>query len=238
MSKNAEKKLIRLDYKAYIAETGKLYDTTSEEAAKEAGIHNEKYTYSPMAHIVNSGKLFPALEEAIAQAEVGAETEVSVPAEEAAGPRDPKLIEIHALKDFYKQDINPYPGLEVSLGNRRGTVMSVGAGRVRVDFNNPLAGHDLSYVFTVTEVIEDDEEKGKAILEMDFGTSEGFEVQVRDKKIVVIVSELVKFSQEWPMARFKVVSDMREVFGKDTVEFREVWSKPKDSKESDEEQEE
>ncbi|MFA6642704.1 MAG: hypothetical protein WCS40_04835, partial [Methanomethylophilus sp.] len=35
------------------------------------------------------------------------------------------------------------------------------------------------------------------------------------------------FHQEWPVARFKVVSDLREAFGVDTVEFTEVWTAAK-----------
>jgi FKBP-type peptidyl-prolyl cis-trans isomerase 2 len=227
-----DKKLIYLNYNAYLAENGKLYDTTYEEAAKEAGIYNEKYTYAPMAHIVDSGKLFPALEEAIAAADVGKEVEITIPSEDAAGARDPKLIEVYPVKEFYKQEINPYPGLEVTLGNRRGTVVTASAGRVRVDFNNPLAGHDLLYKFTVTEVVESDDAKAKAVFEMDFGTADGFDIQVREKKIVVIVSEMTKFSQEWPLARFRIVSDLRDIFGKDVIEFREVWAtKAKDDRE-------
>ncbi|NLN72371.1 MAG: peptidylprolyl isomerase, partial [Thermoplasmatales archaeon] len=49
----------------------------------------------------------------------------------------------HPLREFHKQEINPYPGLEVSLGDRRGTVATVGAGRVKVDFNNPRARKNL-----------------------------------------------------------------------------------------------
>ena len=147
------KKLIRLNYKAYLADADeKLYDTTDAEAAKEAGIFNEKYTYAPMTYIVGSKTLFPDLEEAIANAEIGKETEVVIPCENAAGPRNPKLIELYPIKDFYKQEINPYPGLTVSLGNRTGTVMSVGAGRVKVDFNNPLAGHDLTFEVEILKI--------------------------------------------------------------------------------------
>lgn len=44
MADNA-KKVIRLEYKAYLADNDTLYDTTDEAAAKEAGIHNEKVHY-------------------------------------------------------------------------------------------------------------------------------------------------------------------------------------------------
>lgn len=217
--------IVRISYKAYIADVDKLYDTTEEAAAKEAGIYNEKYTYAPMAFIVGSGKLFKPLEEAIMNAEVGKEVTVDIASADAAGARDPKLVETYAIREFYKQEINPYPGLEVKLGNRSGTVLSAGAGRVKVDFNSPLAGKDLSYTFTVTEVVTDNEAKAKAIVEMSFGTSDGFSFAFADDKVSIILPDIVKFSQEWPMIRFKIVSDMRDSFGVDTVELTEVWSK-------------
>ena len=210
----------------------------TQEAAKEAGIFNEKYTYAPMTYIVGSKTLFPDLEEAIANAEIGKETEVVIPCENAAGPRNPKLIELYPIKDFYKQEINPYPGLTVSLGNRTGTVMSVGAGRVKVDFNNPLAGHDLKYVMKVTEEITENDKKATAIVEADFGNADDFKFEFPGDKVVVTLPEITKFHQEWPVARFRVVSDLREAFGVDTVEFVEIWSaakkdetKPADKKE-------
>jgi FKBP-type peptidyl-prolyl cis-trans isomerases 2 len=224
---NSEKKMVRLDYRAYLADIEKLYDTTNEEVAKEAGIHNEKYTYAPMAYIVGSNKLFPALEEAIEKAEIGVETEVLIPSEDAAGIRNPKLIEIYPMRDFFKQEINPYPGLQVTLGNRTGTIMSVGAGRVKVDFNSPLAGHDLLYKFTVTEVLSDPTEKAKAIVEVNFGSSDGFKFAFSDVRIAITLPEITKFHQEWPVARFKVVTDMREAFGIDVIKFIEVWASAK-----------
>ena len=178
------KKIVRIDYKAYFADADRLYDTTNADAAKEAGIFNEKVTYAPMAYIVGSGSLYADLDAAIAGAEVGKEVEVTIPCEKAAGARNPRLIELHPIKEFYKNEINPYPGMSVSLGNRNGVVMSVGAGRVKVDFNNPLAGHDLKYEVTVVEEVTDPVEKAKCIMEMDFGTSEGFGFGIMEDKVV------------------------------------------------------
>ncbi|MCL1811647.1 MAG: peptidylprolyl isomerase [Methanomassiliicoccaceae archaeon] len=236
MAENDAKQTIRLDYRAYLADNGRLYDTTDEAVAKEADIYNEKYAYGPMAYIVGSGKLYPALEEAISKAEVGVETEVLIPSEDAAGARDPKRIEIYPIREFYKQEINPYPGLQVTLGNRTGHIMSVGAGRVKVDFNSPLAGFDLLYKFTVTEVIADPTEKAKAIVEVNFGDSEGFVFDFPGDKVVVTLPEIAKFHQEWPTARYKVVYDLRDAFGVSTVEFVEVWSLKKKDEEEEEPQ--
>ena len=221
------KKVIRLNYKAYMADADRLYDTTDEAAAKEAGIYNEKVKYAPMSYIVGSKKLFPALDKAISEAKVGEEFTVEIPAEEGAGARNPKLIETHSIKEFYRQEINPYPGLTVSLGNKTGVVLSVGAGRVKVDFNNALAGHDLKYVMTIAEEITDDAEKAKAIIEADFASADDFKFEFPGDKVVVTLPEITKFHQEWPVARFRVVSDLRETFGVDTVEFVEIWSAAK-----------
>ena len=72
-----------------------------------------------------------------------------------AGDRDPKLIETISMAEFKKGDVNPTPGLPINFKGRAGTVVTVGAGRVRVDFNSPLAGKRLKYRFTVRRVAKD-----------------------------------------------------------------------------------
>ena len=206
------KRIVRIDYKAYFAEADKLFDTTNADAAKEAGIFNEKVTYVPMAYIVGSNTLYADVDAAIAGAEVGKEIEVTVPCEKAAGARNPRLIELHPIKEFYKNEINPYPGMSVSLGNRSGIVMSVGAGRVKVDFNSPLAGHDLKYEITVVEEVTDPVEKAKCIME---------------DKVVITEAEVCKFHEGWAVAKYRLVSDYRATFGVDRVEFVQVWESKK-----------
>ena len=222
--------IVRINYTARIVENDKVFDTTSADVAKEAGIFNEKYSYAAMPYIIGSGRFFKVLDEAVAAAEVGKETEVEIKCEDAAGERDPKLVETYPIKEFYKQEIMPVPGLEVKLGDRTGTVMTVGAGRVKVDFNNFLAGKDLKYTFKVEEIMEDKAAKADAIVQMDFGTAEGFSFDFTDDKVTVNVSDLTKFSQNWMMAKFRIVNDLRESVGIDTIEFVETWAKPAEKK--------
>ena len=225
--------IVRLNYTACIAENGRVFDTTSADVAKEAGIFNEKYSYAPMPYIIGSGRFFKVLDEAIAAAAVGKETEVSIACADAAGEKDPKLIETYPIKEFYKQEIMPQPGLEVKLGDRTGTVVTVGAGRVKVDFNNFLAGKDLKYTFTIEEIMEDKNAKADAIVQMDFGSAEGFTFEFADDKVTVHVSDLTKFNQGWLMAKFRIVSDLRESLGIDTIEFVETWAKAPEAKKSE-----
>jgi len=53
--------------------------------------------------------------------------------------------------------------MEVEIRGERGTVISVGSGRVIVDFNHPLAGRDLVFKVKLVKVIKSDEEKVRAL---------------------------------------------------------------------------
>ncbi|MFB6147575.1 MAG: peptidylprolyl isomerase, partial [Candidatus Nanohaloarchaea archaeon] len=64
------------------------------------------------------------------------------------------------------------PGEEIMIGQQRGKVQSVNSGRVRVDFNHPLAGKDLEYWVRVNEKVEDDEEKAEHIYDYRIGEGE------------------------------------------------------------------
>jgi len=88
--------IVHVDYDAYIAESGMLFDTTNADKAKEAGIFNENLTYKPMPVLVGGGRVFPGLDEALAEAKVGERTTVGdPPRRRPPGPGDPKLVENH-----------------------------------------------------------------------------------------------------------------------------------------------
>ena len=75
--------IVRINYTARIVENDKVFDTTSADVAKEAGIFNEKYSYAAMPYIIGSGRFFKVLDEAVANAEIGKETEIEIKCEDA-----------------------------------------------------------------------------------------------------------------------------------------------------------
>jgi FKBP-type peptidyl-prolyl cis-trans isomerase 2 len=222
--------IIRLEYNAWTVDTNEMIDTTSENMAKEAGVFNEKFTYAPMPLLIGGGRIFEGLDEALIGAEVGKETEVIIPPEKAAGPRDPKLVEVHSVREFLKQDVEPRPGTEVNMHNKVGVITSVSAGRVKIDFNRRFAGQSLKYVFTIVEKIEKEEDKVKAILEMDYGTSEGFVITKEEDVVKLVLPDVCKYDSKWTMAKYKVVADLRELFGKVTVDLIEEYVKKDEPK--------
>lgn len=219
--------IVHIDYDAYIVDGGQLYDSTNADKAKEAGIFNENLTYKALPLLVGGGRVFAGLDEALVGAEVGKKNTVEIPAEKAAGPRDPKLVENIALREFLRQEIRPEPGLEVNIRNRVGFVVTVTNRMVRVDFNRRFAGMALKYDFTVLDVIEGDENKAMAVCEMDYGTGEGFRASVGEK-VTIYLPDQCKYDQKWLLSKYKIVADLREVFGAKTVELVEEYLKKED----------
>jgi FKBP-type peptidyl-prolyl cis-trans isomerase 2 len=227
--------IVMVEFDAWVEETKELFDTTHEDVAKENDIFNEKMVYGPQPLIVGKGRLFTGLDEHMSKAEIGKEYEVLIPPEKAAGVRDPKLVELHPVREFLKQEIEPRVGLEVTVKNRPGHITAVTAGRVRVDFNNKLAGRTLKYKYKVVSKPTKPKELAELILKMSYGTSEGFDVEHHGKDYRVKLPDACKYDQRWILSKYGVVRDMRDVLGAETVSFVEEYAKPEKKEEPKEE---
>ena len=219
--------IVLADFDGWIQDSNELFDTTSESLAKEHDIFNEKMVYGPQPLIVGKGRLFPGLDESLLKADVGKEYEIVVSPDKGAGPRDPKLVELHPLREFVKQEIEPRVGLEVTVKNRPAIITAVTAGRVRVDFNNRLAGRTLKYKYKVVEKPSKPVDVVKLLLKMAYGTSDGFDVEHHGKNFNIKLSDSCKYDQRWMLAKYRLVTDLREVAGAETISFIEEYEKPK-----------
>jgi len=150
---------IKIDFVGKVVGTGEIFDFTSEEVAKKQGLHNPKHQYGPALVIMGAKMVIPGVEKHLLDMEEGEEKEFTVPPEEAFGPRNPHLIKIFPLFTFLREKVTPSPGSFVDIESMRGKVQSVSGGRVRVDFNHPLAGKELAYWMKIVQVITKPEEK-------------------------------------------------------------------------------
>lgn len=220
--------IVWLEYDAYTVNpngTQTLFDTTHEEAAKKENKFEEKKIYAEQPVIVGKGRLFVGLEDALLGVKIGESREVTIPAEKAAGARDPRLVELKTEREFLRQEIEPELGMEVSIGGRRGTVTSLAAGRVRIDFNNPLAGKTVKYVFKATKKATTPEERILAILDMDYGLAEQFKIHLKDDGLEVQIPDLCKTDEKWFVSKFRVVADLRELTDLHVMRFVEEYEK-------------
>ena len=220
--------IVWIDYEGWVLNpngTRTLFDTTRAEAAKKAERFDEKKVYAEFPIIVGHGRILPGLDEAFIGAEIGKETTIRIPPGKGAGERDPKLVELHPLREFLKQEIHPDVGMEVSLGGRKGTITQVTGGRVRIDYNNPLAGKTIEYTFRVARKAETTEEKLRAILEMDYGLADQFKISLTKGGAEIVIPDICKTDERWFVSKFRVVADIREVLALPKVQFVEEYVK-------------
>lgn len=190
--------------------------------------------YQEVPVVVGTGRLFAGLDEAIIGAKVGEAKEVTIPPEKGAGARDPRLVELKTEREFLRQEINPELGLEVSIGGRRGTITAVAAGRVRIDFNNSLAGKTLKYSFKVARKATTTDERVRAILDMDYGLAEQFTLEIEGDRAEIRLPDICKTDEKWFVSKFRVVADLRELTQLRAIKFVEEYEKkaePKPKKE-------
>lgn len=202
-----------------------LFDTTNEGLAKTHEIHEERKVYKEVPVIVGADRLFKGLDDSLTGAEVGVEAEVKIPPEKGVGERDPKLVELHSIREFIRKKIEPKVGMEVTLDNKVGTITAVTAGRVRVDFNNPLAGKTLRIKYKATKKANSTEEKVRGIIDMDYGFGEDFQIKASEEEADIVLPDVCKYDEKWFKAKYKVTSDLREFANLKTIRFVEEYKK-------------
>lgn len=155
---------VRINYVGRL-ESGEIFDLTFEDAAKKENIYNPNFKYKPVPVVVGAGFVISGLDNAISEMKVGEKKTVELQPKDAFGERDQKLVKVIPHNMFKKQNMEPRQGMVIDFSGVKGRVQSVSAGRVVVDFNNPLAGKRLKYELEIIEKIEKPEEQVKAVLE-------------------------------------------------------------------------
>jgi peptidylprolyl isomerase len=219
-----------------VKESGETVDTTYDAVAKDAHLHREDATYGPRFIILGEGWLPKGLEDSLVGADIGKQTTVELPPDKGYGPRDPSKMRLVPLRRFRDQGI-PNPGAQIELDGRPAIVRAVGAGRVQVDYNHPLAGRTLIYDVSIEKVVEDGNEKvlniiSKRIPEVDKAK---FTVERNDAELTVEVPEEAFYLSGLQVAKKSVTSDIQKYFPDiETISFREVFKKPTPKAETEE----
>lgn len=236
---------VRVNFTGKVKDTEEVFDTTYDEVAQEVGLFDENKTYKPIPIVVGGNHLLPAIEEAIIGLEEGETKHVEVDADNAFGPRDPKMVQLVPMKEFKKQGMTPFPGMKIQSEGNTGKILTVNGGRVKVDFNHELAGKDLVYDVEVTEIIADEEEKIKSMIELHYSNPnmdiEKTEIDIVDGVANIKLDEMAKFDQKSYMdvtlARFRIAKDIWDnVEGITKVNFVDEFEKKEESEDDAEEE--
>lgn len=236
---------VRVNFTGKVKDTEEVFDTTYDEVAQEVGLFDENKTYKPIPIVVGGNHLLPAIEEAIIGLEEGETKHVEVDADNAFGPRDPKMVQLIPMKEFKRQGMTPFPGMKIQSEGNTGKILTVNGGRVKVDFNHELAGKDLVYDVEVTEIIADEEEKIKSMIELHYSNPnmdiEKTEIDIVDGVANIKLDEMAKFDQKSYMdvtfARFRIAKDIWDNIDEITkVNFVDEFEKKEEADEEAEEE--
>ena len=216
--------IIHVDYDLYNGETGDLIETTKEATAKEHEVHEENRTYTPMVCVVGSGSLIPGFEAALLDAKPNKDVELELAPVDAYGEKDSEQIETISIDKLIRavQDPNAlYIGAPVTINGRQGQLSYLAAGRARIDYNHPMAGKTLKYVFTVVKELKGKDDKVLGLLESNTGHT-GFEVSFKGDDLSITLPQSMLFDTNAAMLKFRLVTIIRDAVECGKVSFVEV----------------
>ncbi|MDH7477524.1 MAG: FKBP-type peptidyl-prolyl cis-trans isomerase [Candidatus Bathyarchaeota archaeon] len=217
---------ILIDYVAKVKETGEVFDTTIEETAKKERLYKEGEIYEPKLVIIGEGWVLKALDESLTTMEIGKTNSVEIPPEKAFGPRDSEKVKRVPLRHLTAKGITPTLGMRLEYDGKMATVRALGAGRVLLDFNPPLAGKTLVYEVKVLKKLEALNEKIAALIHRRIPAVEEskFKFTVRQKIVSIEMPEEAFYLEGIQVAKRGIAMDIQRFFPKiTTVKFTETF---------------
>jgi len=223
---------ILLDYIAKVKETNEVFDTTIEEVAKKERLYKEGEIYEPKLVVIGEGWVLKALDESLTNMDVGKTETVEIPPEKAFGQRDPEKVRRVPLRHLTAKGITPTLGMRLEYDGKMATVRAIGAGRVLLDFNPPLAGKTLVYEVTVKKKLETPEEKIAALIHRRIPNVEveKFKFTIKAKNVSIEMPEEAFFLEGIQVAKRGIALDIQKFFPEiATVKFTETFkAEPKE----------
>jgi peptidylprolyl isomerase len=205
---------VLIDYTAKVKETNEIFDTTNEETSKKEHLNKEGEIYEPKLIVIGEGWMLKALDESLTTMEPSKTASVEIPPDKAFGPRDPEKVKRVPLKHLTAKGVNPAIGMRIEHGGKNATIRAIGAGRVLLDFNPPLAGKTLIYEVTVNKKLEANEERIAALIHRRIPLAEAgkFKLALEEKTLTVEMPEEAFYLEGVQVAKRGIAMDMQKFF--------------------------
>ncbi len=132
---------VQVDY------TGKLADGT---------VFDTSVGREPLEFTLGAGQVIPGFEKAVLGMKVGEKKTVTIPANEAYGPRSDDLI-LEIGREKLPSGLTPKVGQQLQMTRPDGgtiiaTITNVSDNTVTIDANHPLAGKDLTFEIELVKI--------------------------------------------------------------------------------------
>ena len=220
---------IIIDYTAKVKETGDVFDTTSEEIAKENKLYKEGDLYESRLVVVGEGWVLKALDEALVTFKLKKKESVEISPENAFGNRDPEKVKLVPIRRLAARGITPRLGAQIEYDKRLATVRTLGSGRVTLDFNPPLAGKTLVYDVSVNRKLKTIEEKISALVHRRISSveDEKFDFKVGKTSVTLNMPDESFYVEGIQLAKRGIAMDIQRFLPElITVKFVESFTKP------------
>jgi peptidylprolyl isomerase len=203
---------ILINYTGKVKETNEVFDTTYEEVSKKEHLHKEGEIYEPKLVVIGEHWVMEALDDAILGMELEKQSTVEISADKAFGQRDPEKIKRVPLRQLLAKEINPIIGGRIEYQGKMATVRSIGAGRVLLDFNAPLAGRTLIYDVTVAKKLDANEAKISSLIHRRVPVVEEdkFKVAIQDKNLTIDMPEDTFYVEGIQIAKRGIAMDIQK----------------------------
>jgi peptidylprolyl isomerase len=203
---------ILINYTAKVKETNEVFDTTTEEVAKKEHLFKEGEIYDPKLVVIGEGWVLKALDDSLTTMETNKPTTVEIVPDKGFGQRDPEKVKLVPLKQLLAKEINPVIGARIEYQGKMASVRSIGAGRVLLDFNPPLAGKTLIYDVTVNKKLESNEEKIGALIHRRVPVVEEnqFKLTIQDKSLTIDMPEVAFYIEGIQIAKRGIALDIQK----------------------------
>lgn len=155
---------IYIDYVGRVKDTGEIFDLTIESVAKKEKVYAPGVSYKPVSVVIDGNFVIKGLNDALKEMSVGDKRTVLIEPKDGFGERDVNYVRPVPLSSFKGQNIDPTPGSWVTINGVRGKIVSADGGRIKIDFNHPLAGKRIEYEVEVKREVTKDEEKVQAVV--------------------------------------------------------------------------
>jgi peptidylprolyl isomerase len=220
---------IIVDYTGEVKETGEVFDTTSEDTAKENKLYKEGDIYEPRLVVVGEGWVLKALDDALLTFKLNKNETVEISPESAFGNRDPEKVKLVPIRRLATRGITPRLGAQIEYDKRLATVRTMGSGRVTLDFNPPLAGKTLVYNVTIQKQLKTAEEKISALIHRRIPAVEveKFTFKVGKADVTVNMPDEAFYVEGIQLAKRGIAIDIKRFLPElTTIQFVEYFAKP------------
>ena len=139
-----------------IAETGDTVKVHYTGRLQDGTVFDRSVGSEPLEFTLGQRQMIPGFEQAVIGMKIGESKTVTIPVDEAYGPRRDDMI-VETERSELSESINPQIGMQLQMTQSGGsiivvTIIDVSETTITIDANHALAGHDLIFDIELVEI--------------------------------------------------------------------------------------